>query len=56
MDANPLLRMQTVTNYVRPVAWLGQCPRCGEDSPEVRDSPEAAQRDADDCPCREGSR
>ena len=42
----------TFTNYVRPVYWIGQCPLCGEDSPEMRDSPEQAQQDIDDCPCR----
>jgi hypothetical protein len=53
MSANGFLQMQAVTNYVRPVMWVGQCPRCGEDSPEMRDSPRAAQGDVDNCPCRD---
>ena len=36
---------------VQPVAWLGTCGRCGEPSPEVRDSEEAAMCDAEECPC-----
>lgn len=36
-----------------PVKWLGTCDRCGENSPEMRDSFEAALADADECPCGE---
>lgn len=36
-----------------PVKWLGYCDRCGEPSPEMRDSPEEAEADALDCPCRD---
>lgn len=37
---------------VEPVKWIGRCDRCGEVSPEERDSYAAAQEDADECPCR----
>jgi hypothetical protein len=36
---------------VECVKWLGRCDRCGEAAPEERDSFEAAQQDADECPC-----
>jgi len=32
--------------------YIGYCDRCGEPSPEIRDSYEAAALDAEDCPCR----
>lgn len=38
--------------WVEPVRWRGTCGRCGEPASEDRDSPEQAQRDIDECPCR----
>jgi hypothetical protein len=35
---------------VQAVKWLGTCDRCGEPSPEERDSREEAERDALECP------
>jgi len=31
--------------------WVGICDDCGEESPEMRDSYEEAQSDADECEC-----
>lgn len=40
---------------VIPTKFLGICDDCQEPSPEERDSAEAAQKDIDECPCKEES-
>jgi hypothetical protein len=60
MAAGAVRRSRTTTEgeltmAVEAVKWLGRCDLCGEAAPEERDNFDEAQRDADECPCREGT-